>query len=154
MVLTLAQPTQNYMSAIVIACVARPPTRCIVAETRSHRLQVSLLVHFYLNLCEANASLAGGSSQSSPMSDLHFARVLGDLAGSLSYHTSSSSTGASVRWQEGPDEEIDDEHGDDNSGPAAVTEGGVIEIDGPASSSIDSAFLRVEEVSRDEVVEV
>ncbi|KZT63913.1 hypothetical protein DAEQUDRAFT_770168 [Daedalea quercina L-15889] len=72
-------------------------------------LQVILLSHFFLNLREVTESHAVGgySAGSSQLSELNFERVVGRLAGSISYNTDDSVAGETNENELEPIEEIE-----------------------------------------------
>ncbi|KZT63413.1 hypothetical protein DAEQUDRAFT_733845 [Daedalea quercina L-15889] len=91
---TLLRDGTLYFAAISIVLIANAALENIdtaYSSTMSditYSLQAILLSRFYLNLREAHSTLiVGGTSNTLHMSDIQFTRIVGRLAGSISYDT-------------------------------------------------------------------
>ncbi|EPT02053.1 hypothetical protein FOMPIDRAFT_114781 [Fomitopsis schrenkii] len=99
----------SLVDGIATACVCINLGSKKFGHDTLHSLQVNLLSHFFMNLRDANTDATGGTLHASQMTDPRFNRVVGNLAGSISYDADSE---ADEDDAEGTDMENDSGSGD------------------------------------------
>lgn len=116
-ILSTSDSKDNLQVAYYSSLVDGIATACVCINLGSkkfghdtlHSLQVNLLSHFFMNLRDANTDATGGTLHASQMTDPRFNRVVGNLAGSISYDADSE---ADEDDAEGTDMENDSGSGD------------------------------------------